>query len=305
MMADYRSLGAHVFIWKLIRLTWRKWRDDQATRQGAALAFYTLFAAAPSLLVASVLARVLFGEEDGAQWLHAQLSVLTTPDVASTVANLVAGAAHPEAGLKTTLLGLVAMFYAGARGFLHLQTTLNNLWGVRQVRGPGIAEIFLKKGWAFASILLCGTLMLASLLGSIFVQLSAHHLAEGLPAGLAWVGRVNELGTFALSAVLLAVVFRTLPDVKIGWREVAFGALFTATLFAFGKHVIAWYLQHAVHSQGFGSAGSVVAVLLYVYYSAQVLLVGAEFTWVFAETLGTPIVPSARAARVIRTTVRD
>ena len=293
-----------MFIWKLIRLTWRKWRDDQATRQGAALAFYALFAAAPSLLVAGILARRIFGEA-GSGWLHAQLSGLTTPEVAGTVAELVAGAAHPEAGLKTTLIGLFATLYAGVRGFLHLQTTLNNLWGVRQVRGPGINAIFLKKGWAFASILLCGSLMLASLVGSIFVQLVAHHLAGGLPAGLAWVGRVNELGTFFLSAVLLTVVFRTLPDVRIGWREVVFGALFTATLFAFGKHLIAWYLQHAVHSQGFGSAGSVVAVLLYVYYSAQVLLIGAEFTWVYAENLGTPIVPNERAARVVRTTIRE
>ena len=290
-------------IWHLIRRTWRKWRDDQATRQGAALAFYALFAAAPTLLVASILANTLFGEDEGGRWLHQQLSLLATPEVASTVEGFVAGGAHPNAGVKTTLLGLLATTYAGARGFLHLQTTLNNLWGVRQVRGPGVAAIVFKKGWAFASILSCGSLLLASLLGSLFLQLTAHQLAEGLPEGLAWVGRVNELGTFFLSAVLLAVVFRTLPDVKIGWREVAFGALFTAALFAIGKHAIAWYLQHAVHSQGFGSAGSVVAVLLYVYYSAQVLLIGAEFTWVFAETSGTPIVPNARAARVIRTTV--
>lgn len=292
-------------IWELIRKTWRKWRDDQATRQGAALAFYALFAAAPLLLVAGVVAGALFGEQEGATWLHNELTNMTTPEVANTIEGFVTSAANPQAGIKTTIAGLLATFYAGSRGFLHLQGTLNNLWGVRQIRGPGVSQIFAKKGWAFASVLLCGSMMLVSLIASIVLQIAAHQLAEGLPTEAALVSRMNMIGTFALSAVLLAVIFRTLPDVNIGWREVWVGALVTAMLFAMGKHAIAWYLQHAHHSQGFGSAGAVVLVLLYVYYSAQMLLIGAEFTWVFAENHGTPITPTKRSAKVVRTTIRD
>ncbi len=292
-----------MFVWQLIRQTWRKWRDDQATRQGAALAFYALFAAAPLMLVAGVVAGALFGEKEGASWLHTELVLLTTPEVATTIGGFVSAAANTEAGIKTTIAGLVATFYAGSRGFLHLQATLNNLWGVRQIRGPGVKQIFIKKGMAFASVFLCGSLMLVSLVASIVLQIAAHQFAEGLPSGALLLSRLNGVLTFGLSTALLAVVFRTLPDVKIGWKEVCVGAIFTAVLFAGGRHAIAWYLQHATRSQGFGSAGAVVVVLLYVYYSAQVLLIGAEFTWVFAENHGTPITPTKRSARVVRTTV--
>lgn len=295
---------AGLILLDLLQQTWREWRDDQASRQGAALAFYGLFAMAPLLLVATAVAGGVLGQEAAERRLAAQLEALTTPEVAQTLQVLVEDA-YQSSGWAAGSLGVLTSLYAGARGFFHLQGTLNHMWGVRAVRDAGLLEMVRRKLLAFASALLCGALLLASVLLGMVLQTWAMAWPLHLPDHWLALRLAQEATTFGLALILLMVVFKTLPDARIRWRDVVVGSAVSAGLFLMGKHAIELYLQRVGATSSFGAAGALVAVMLYTYYVAQVLLFGAEFTYVFARWRGTPILPGPGAARVVRTTLRQ
>lgn len=291
-------------LWTLLSETFREWRNDRATLQGAALAFYALFSAAPLLVVATAVVGWLLGPEAAAEKLDRELRTLLSPEIAAAVRVLVDGADHHRGpGWAAGSLGLLASLYGGARGFLHLQATLNQVWGVRAIRGPGMVEVVRRKLLAFASVALCGLLLLASLVATIVFHALASRASEALQPG--WLlARIGEEGsTLGIVTVLLCVVYKTLPDVRIQWRDVVVGAGVSAALFVGGKHGIAYYLRTVGAGSTFGAASALAAMLLYTQYVAQVLLFGAEFTFVFARWRGQPILPGVGAARVVRTTV--
>lgn len=289
----------------LLWQTFREWREDRASAQGAALAFYALFSLAPLGLVLTAVLGSVVGEDAVEERLARELAPLVTPEIAATVRALVAGATDGESGLAASGIGLAVSVYAGMRGFFHLQATLNYVWGVRAIRGPGLFELVRRKLLAFASVTLCGALLVAS----IGATLVLHPIAERATADLDspyWLARRSEdLFSFVLVTFLLSVVFKSLPDVRIRWRDVLTGALVSAVLFVAGKHGIAWYLRNGSTASSFGAAGTIVAVLLFVQYSAQAVLFGAKFAYVFARHRGQPLVPGPGAARVVRTVLRD
>lgn len=294
-----------MILWELLRQTFREWRDDRAAHHGAALAFYALFALAPLTLVLSAVTARLFGEQAVEERLAVELAPLLTPEVARTAEAVVASAASSRSGVVASTVGVLFSLYGGLRGFLELQATLNAVWGVRAVRGPGILEIVRRKALAFASVVLCGSLLVASIVATMVL----HPVASSAASGIAWpywmARRGEDVSSVLLVALLLTVVFKTLPDVRIRWRAVLVGASVSAVLFVLGKHGIAYYLRHATTTSAFGAAGTLVAVLTYVNYSAQAVLFGAKFTYVWARHRGEPLEPAEGAARVIRTVVRD
>ena len=289
----------------LLRLLWEtllEWQQDNATRQGAALAFYALFACAPLLLVATAVASAFVGEQTAGEQLGVQLRVLATDELAQTIQALMQNSAtHRSSGLAAGTLGVVTTLVAGANGMFQLQSTLNLIWGVRANKRGSVIEVVRSHLLAFASVITCGLLLLASVLGTMALRTLAQRAAETLPAHWALLRASQELGGFLLAMLLISIVFKTLSDARPSWRDVLVGAAVSSALFLLGKHGIAWYLREVSASSVFGAAGAVIAVLIYAYYTAQVLLFGAEFSFVLARHLGEPIGPGPNAIRVERT----
>jgi membrane protein len=287
---------------KVLRDTWIGWQDDQAARHGAALAFYALFALAPLLLVATAVAGAVFGPESASERLNAQLRVLLTPEVAEALSGLVQNA-YEGSGFAAGTLGALTSLYAGGRGFFHLQATLNHMWGVRVVRQQGLGPTIQRHFVAFASVMLCGILLLASIVGTMIVGMMAD-LAP-LPRNWVMLRATQEITTFLLVWILLAVIYKTLPDAWIRWQDVAIGAAVTGVLFLIGKEAVALYVHEIGLRSSFGAAGALVIILVFSYYAAQVLLFGAELTYQIARHRGVPVKPRQGASRVVRTPVAD
>lgn len=290
---------------EIVKETWREWREDRAQLQAAALAFYALFSFAPIILLTTAVMSTVFGREAAESRLAVELEWLFTPQVARVVESLVQNASASHTGWAAGGLGIVVSLWGSMRGFLHLQGTLNLVFGVKAIRGPGLFEIVRRRMVAFASVGLCGTLMLVSLSATLVL----HSWADRAVPGAGWevfrAHAVQEIGSFFIVSVLLTVVYKTLPDARIRWRDVLLGAGVSALMFVLGKHAIALWLRHVGTESTFGAASAIVALLLYVDYVAQVLLLGAEFTFVLAKANGRPIEPTWGAARVVRTVIRD
>lgn len=264
----------------LARRTWRRWRDEHATRQGAGLAFYALFSVAPAVMVTT---WVLDPAVD--PW-----ALLLPSPLVDTTHELVART-QEAAGKRWIVLAAFALVYAPVRGLMQLQATLNELWGIRAVRGPGPSEIVRRKLLALSSV--AGTLAL--LFGSAMVS--------GVVAKVLFLG--DRLNAWVLITLLVGAVFRTLPDARVAWRDVLVGAAVTAALLLVGREALGAYLQTTTRTLAFGAAGPVVAILLFTYYSAQVLLFGASFTWALADEAGRPIAPGPDAVRLVKTRLPD
>lgn len=282
---------------EVLRLTWRKWRDDGAVRQGAALAYYALFCAVPLGVVLHRAGTRLLGPEAFDAFLESQLGIVLPAALVGTTRDLVTGSST-----SGPVLALLFGLYAGMRGLLHLQSTLNELWGVRAVRGPGPVEMVRRKLWAFASAGGTAVLLLGALLADRLLEQATLRHAP-LHPGVGWL--TDSATNLVLLTVLLLVVWRTLADVEISWVNALLGASVTALGLVAGREAIAAYLATSGRPDAFGAAGPVVALMLYAYYAAQVLLGGVCFTWVVAERRGDPILPNRRATRVVRVRVDD
>ncbi len=292
-------------MFKMIALLWetyREWTRDNATRQGAALAYYALFACAPLLLIATAVAGAVFGDQASDELL-VQLEVLTTPELARTVQTLVDNAAESRSsGIFAGTIGVLTSLYAGAFGMFQLQSTLNQIWGVRPNRQGGVFATLRGHLLAFTSVVSCGLLLLASVIGTMVLRGVAEQAAGRLPSNWPLWRAFQEIGGFLLAMLLISVIFKTLSDARPSWKQALVGAAMSSGLFLVGKHAIAFYLREIGTSSVFGAAGAVVAVLIYTYYVAQVVLFGAKFTHVWARNQGEPIRPGPHAVRV--TTMR-
>lgn len=255
------------------------WYRHQLSGHGAALAFYGLFAVAPVLLVVSVVGTHLLGADAARAQLSEQLRLWMTPDVAATVEQMLVRAARARTGLAVGVAGAVVMIYGGMRALFQLQATMDLIWARPTAVASGWWGFVRGRLLAVGSVALCALLVIVSMLASMVAQEStAHHLGQ-LPG--AWIVRSAsaEISTFFSMFVLAVIVYRTLSPAATAWRDVVFGGLLTAALFVFGKQVMEWYLREIAITSVFGAAGALVAFMLYAYYSAQVLLLGAQFTY--------------------------
>lgn len=263
-----------------------------------------MFAFAPLLLVATAVAGSVFGPDSASARLESQLRVLLTPEVSDALLALVENASHGS-GVAAGSLGVITSFYAGARGFFHLQATLNHMWGVRVARERGFLPTLQRHFVAFASVVLCGLLLLASFIGTMVLAMMADLAPFPGPQNWLLLRGVQSVATFVLAWILLTVVYKTLPDALIRWQDVAIGSAFTALLFLIGKEAISIYFHEVGLRSSFGAAGAVIVLLVFSDYSAQVLLFGAELTYQIARHRGVPVKPRQGAVRVVRTAVAD
>jgi len=262
------------------------WIDHRAGSKGAAVAFYTLFSLAPILVLAIAGAGYFFGAEAARGEIIAQMEGLVGHAGAQVLQALLADARDPAAGLAATLIASVLLLVGATSVFVELKGSLDELWGIEPPKGLAVVVFLRTRLHAFGLVLVLAFLLLVSLVLSAALALLERH------AGLLWGGSHEALAlvasvvAYGVIACLFAVIYKALPDAPLSWRDVWVGAAFTAGLFGLGKHVIGLYLGHSDAASGFGAAGALIALLLWVYYSAQIFFLGAEFTRQYALEFG-------------------
>lgn len=283
---DLQGLPAHRQIVAIGKAAVNAWLDDRAPSMGAALAYYTLFSITPLLLIVISVAGIWFGPEAARGEIFGQLQGLVGSAGAAAIQGLLESVNHPAGGIAGTLIGLVLMLVGATTVFAELQDALDHIWRAPAREGSGLWHLLHTRLLSFGLILGIGFLMLVSLVVS--AGLTAFE-AWATPHMVGWellLAVINQLLGFMLVTAMFGMIYKLMPRVRIEWRDVAFGALTTATLFTWGKWLIGLYIGTSGVGSGFGAAGSLVALLVWVYYSAQIFLLGAEFTWVYAHTLG-------------------
>jgi membrane protein len=280
----------------LIRQSFKDFNDDRASMLGAALAYYTLFSIAPMLVVATGVAGLVFGEKAVQGQLSEQLDELIGPQGADAVEVMLANMHDQGSGIVAIVVGTLTLILGATTAFLQLQAALNTVWEVRR-QGGGIRGMLLQRVLSFGMVLGIGFLLMVSLVVSAVLSGLQDHLDRILPGGeLLWQG-VNLAVSVGVFTLLFGLIFRYLPDVEIEWRDVWFGGLVTALLFTVGKFAIGFYLGRSGVASGYGAAGSLVVLLVWIYYSAQIVLFGAEVTQANARMKGRRIAPSKGAVR--------
>ena len=285
---DARRLG------RLLRETVSAWIDDRAPSMGAALAYYTMFSIAPLLLIVISVAGLVFGADAARGEITAQLRGLIGDAGAQLVEGLVESANRPAQGLLSTLAGAMLLVVGATTVFAELQDALDRIWRAPQRAAGGLWALLRARLLSLGLILGIGFLTMVSLL------LSAALSALGKWWG-SWFGHwlllaewLNQLIGLAMVTVMFAMIYKLMPRARVAWADVWLGAAVTALLFTAGKFLIGLYLGRSGLGSVFGAAGSLVAMLAWVYYSAQIFLLGAEFTWAYARRFGSLRTPAAR-----------
>jgi membrane protein len=286
-------------VFGLLKDTYSAWSEDRAPRLGAALAYYTIFSIAPLLIVAVGIAGQIFGEEAARGEVMSQVEETVGGPAAATIQDMLRHSYTSGTSIWATVVGLAVLLFGASGVFVQLQDALNTIWRVAPRPDRGWLEVVRDRFLSFGAVLATGLLLLVSLAANTALAALGKFLApDALPGGLSlWQG-LNALVSLAFFTLLFALLFKLLPDVYLAWRDVWIGALVTAVLFTIGNYLIGLYLGYTSTASAFGAAGSLVVLLVWVYYSAQILLFGAEFTYVLACRRGTCIEPKANAVAV-------
>jgi membrane protein len=279
----------------LFKQTFLEWFDDNVQRLGAALAYYTIFSLAPLLIIVIAIAGLGFGQQTAQSEILAQLRSLLGDEGAKATQAMIENAQRPATGLLATLIGIVMLLIGATGVFGQLQEALNTIWGVMPKPGWGIKRMIKDRFLSFVMVLGIGFLLLVSLVLSAGLAALGKFFNYLLPVPEGVLQLLNFLVSFGVITLLFAMIYKVLPDVKIGWSDVWIGAAMTALLFTLGKSLIGLYLGKSGVASAYGAAGSLVIILLWVYYSSQILLFGAEFTFVYANKYGGRIVPADNA----------
>jgi membrane protein len=273
------------------------WWNDNVPRLGASLAYYTLFALAPILIVAITIAGVFFGAEAVQREVTGQIGGLVGESGAQAVRAMLEGASQRSGNGVATAIGLVTFFLGATGAFLELQTALNAVWRVKPRADAGLKDMLLQRLLSFGLVVGVGFVLLVSLLVSAALSALNSYMGTIMPEiAAAWQG-INTLVSLGVVTLLFAMIYQFLPDVNLRLRDVWVGALVTAGLFSVGKFLIGLYLGTSGVATAYGAAGSVVVLLIWVYYSSQVVLLGAEFTKAYVERLGARPAPSSHAKK--------
>jgi len=281
-------------VWELFKAAGVHWLDHKAPRLGAALAYYTAFSLAPLLVIVIAIAGLVFGRDAAMGQISEQMNGLIGEDGAKAVETMVASASHPASGIIATVVGVV-MLLIGALGlFAQLQDALNTVWEVQPKPDRGVVRSFIQDR-LLSLTMVFGTafLLLVSLVVSAALA-ALTKLVGNQPATT--LGQVINTGiSLVVITLLFAMIYRFLPDARIAWGHVWFGAVFTTLLFTVGKILIGLYLGQAGTESTFGAAGSLAALLIWLYYSAQIFLFGAELTKAHADRASSRIIPKENA----------
>jgi len=284
----------------LFKQTFSEWLEDKAPQLGAALAYYTVFSLAPLVLVLLAIVGLIFRNDPGGAWnkITEQMSYFLDKSAVEVVQNIAQKAAQPNKSLLATIIGILLALFGASGVFGQLQDALNTIWGVKAKPGGGIWAFLRSRFLSFAMVGgICFLLLVSLTLESVLKGFS-HYIQGVLPGGIVIAMAVYWIFDLAVIILLFAIIFKFLPDAKIQWRDVWIGAAMTAIFFAIGKWALGLYLGSGSAASAYGAASSLITLLLWVYYSSQILLFGAEFTQVYASQAGRGIAPDEDAIRM-------
>lgn len=286
-------------IFALLKETVSEWNKDKASRLAAALAYYAIFSLSPLLIIVIAIAGSVFGEEAARGEIVGQIQGLVGKEGAEFIQAGIENAAKPQAGGGFASLISIGILLFGASGlFAQLQDALNTIWEVQPHPEQGLASFIRTRFLSFSMVLGIGFLLLVSLVVSAGVAAVVSYLSNVVPAIASLLQVTNFILNFVTTTVLFGLIYKFLPDVKITWSDVLIGAAITSLLFALGRYLLGLYLGNSSFSSTYGAAGSLVVILAWVYYAAQILFLGAEFTQVYARRYGSQIVPDKNAVPI-------
>nr|WP_163503259.1 YihY/virulence factor BrkB family protein [Halomonas socia] len=288
-----------LYWWQIVHGAIQLWLKRNAFSYAGSLAFYTLFSLAPTVIIAVTVIGVVLGEDAAQGQIVAQLQDTMGHDAATLVEQAVAQSRIEESGLLPTLLGVGALLVGATTVFAQMQFSLNTIWDVTAKPSGNSLLIFIKnRVLSLTVVLSIGFILLVSLVFGVALRAALNHAENLLPVLGVLVGGAEFLISLLMIAVLFTTIFKVLPDVVLRWKDVVVGAAVTAVLFALGRYAIAAYLAYTATASTYGAAGSVVVVLLWVYYSSLILLFGAAFTKCHLLARGRAIVPRNSAVVV-------
>src|SRR4051812_11312076 len=274
-------------LWAILGRSVAGWWNDNVPRLGASLAYYTLFALAPILIVAISIGGLVFGPEAVRGEIVGQIQGLIGREGAEAIQSMLEGASRPGSSIAATVAGIITFFLGATGAFLELQTALNSIWHVEpKSDGSYWRVLVMQRVISFGLVVAIGFLLLTSLLVSAALAAIHRYLGNAFPGMVVLWEALNVIVSLTVITLLFALIYKVLPDVKLSWRDVWVGALVTAGLFSIGRLVIGLYLGTASIASTYGAAGSVIVILVWVYYSAQVILLGAEFTRAYVDQFG-------------------
>jgi membrane protein len=284
----------------LLKQTFSEWLEDKAPQLGAALAYYTVFSLAPLVLVLLAIVGLVFRNDPGGAWnkITEQMSYFLDKSAVEVVQNIAQKAAQPNKSLLATIIGILLALFGASGVFGQLQDALNIIWGVKAKPGGGIWGFLRSRFLSFAMVGGVCFLLLVSLTLESVLKGFSHYIQGALPGGIVIAMVAYWIFDLAVIILLFAIIFKFLPDAKIQWRDVWIGAAMTAAFFAIGKWALGLYLGSGSAASAYRAASSLITLLLWVYYSSQILLFGAEFTQVYASQAGRGIAPDEQAIRV-------
>jgi len=287
-------------VFSLLKQTFQEWLENKAPQLGAALAYYTVFSLAPLILVLLAIVGVIFRDDAAGAWnkITQQMSYFLDPNALQVVQNIADKASQSGKSTIATIIGVALALFGASGVFGQLQDALNTIWGVKAKPSRGIWGFLRTRFLSFAMVAGICFLLLVSLAIEALLKGFSHYVQSVLPGGIVIALTVYLIFDFAVVVLLFAMIFKFLPDVKIQWRDVWIGAVMTAILFGLGKWLLGFYLGSGAASSAYGAASSLITLLLWVYYSSQILLFGAEFTQVHAARAGREFKPSEYAVRV-------
>jgi len=283
-------------IGELFKETYFQWDADKAPRLGAALAYYMIMSLAPLLIIVVAIVGLALGSKAAQGQIVGEIHGLIGEKAAETVQMLIQNAHKPASGVLATLAGLVMLLFGASGVFGELKDALNSIWRVPNPGGFSVLRMMRQRFFLFAAVLGTGFLLLLSMLVTAGITALGKYLGYLLPASGYLLQLLNFGVSFAVTTAMFAVIYKVLPDTYVGWRDVGIGATFASFLFTMGKSLIGLYLGRSTVASVYGAAGSIIMILVWVYYSAQIFYMGAEFSQVYARRYGSRCHVAARKA---------
>ncbi|MCX2454362.1 YihY/virulence factor BrkB family protein [Pedobacter sp. PLR] len=283
-------------VWNVLKATFTGFNDHKVTKLSGSLAYYTVFSMAPLLVVVISLCGIFLGQEAAQGKIYAQLAGFMGKETALQLQEIVSKAAIGDKGLVAFIVGIVTLLVGATTVFADIQDSINSIWGLKAKPKRGWLKILQNRFLSFSVVISLGFILLVSLaITALLDGFNARLQARFSDVSIVVFYVLNQLLTLAVISLIFAVIFKVLPDAKIKWKDVLFGAMVTAVLFMLGKFGISIYIGQSDVGSTYGAAGSLVILLLWTYYSSIILYIGAEFTKAYAVAYGSEIHPSQYA----------
>lgn len=276
---------------RLLKKTGQEWQEDKASRIAAALAYYTVFSISPLLVIAIAIAGAFFGEQTAQEQITDQLTQLVGEDVVKPILVTLNNISQPEIRGTASLISIAVLIIGASGIFAQLQDALNTVWKVKPQPGQGIMPFIRRRISSFFMVLAIGFLLIISLILSTIISTLSRYRIDFLPGSTILWENIDFVFSLGLVTFLFCLMFKYVPDAKIAWKDVFVGSVITALLFIFGKFLLGLYISRGSLGSAYGAAGSLIVFLAWVYYSAQIILLGAEFTHVYTKMYGSKIRP--------------